>query len=323
MARVRISVFGFAAGVLALAVFAAGCGKAPEGDESGAKWTKGKSVKDGKGEPKEGGGGGKGLTAVAAKSYDGVFKGKIVGKGDRDQLAKLDQQHEASLTGKTDADHCKKGNQHQYSYRIGANGNVGNVFVWIMPEKGQFFQVPEDQVKAHAKNVEMGQPGCNFTPHCFVLFPRYRSGEGGKKFEPTGQKLVVKNDDTVTHNTKVKGGPFNDREVGTLAAGKNSEIVLTPENVEVVVACNIHPYMQGFCRVFDHPWATVSNPGKDLKDPALGSFELKGLPTGVPVRLFVWHEKAGFLNQGGKDGQEITFKPGENESPAFEMSFPS
>src|SRR5947199_396289 len=83
-----------------------------------------------------------------------------VGKGDRSKLKDLDQAHFESLTGKQDAAHCKQGNKTQTEYRVGTNGNVGNVFVWIQPDEGSFFQVPEDQVKSAAKKIEMGQPSC-------------------------------------------------------------------------------------------------------------------------------------------------------------------
>jgi hypothetical protein len=302
-----------AAGV---AFWALGCAPPVHEDQEAKAWKSGdKSSK--KDKPK-GSSSGSGMQAVEAKSYDGVLKGKVVGVGDRSKLKDMDMAFMDSLTGKQDADHCKMGNKTQYEYRVGANGNVGNVIVWIEPEPKFYFKVPEGQVKAVAKKVEMGQPGCRFTPHCVTLFPSFRDQGALKK---SGQEFIVKNDDTKAHNTKLQGGPRNPGGDVTLPVGGTKPFTLQPDKAVVNVSCGIHPYMRGYVRVFDHPWATVSNPGKSDADPELGTFEIKGVPVGVPVRLFAWHEKGEFLNQGGGQGQPITLKPGDNVSE-FKLEFP-
>jgi hypothetical protein len=320
----QLSVLGGALCVLAASIFVLGCGgsQAPNSNDENAPWKKG-----GKGSRKAGDGSsgkrtGKGLQAVAAKSYDAVLKGKVVGEGDPTSLRSLDTAHLDSLTGKQDAGHCKKGNQHQHKYVIGGNNNVGNVFVWIEPETPkQYFKVPEDQVKAHAGKVVLHQPNCNFTPHCLVLFPSHRVGGGRTDVKPTGQQFFVKNDDTVTHNTKFQGGPLNPVNDKTYEAGSENPVSLKPDRQEVTISCGIHPYMHGYARVFDHPWAAVSKVTEDPKAKDFGTFEIKGLPAGVPVRLFAWHEEGKYLNEGGSAGQLITLKPGEKEVE-FKMSYP-
>jgi hypothetical protein len=317
MRRIQVGVLGGALCALALSLLAAGCGK-PNEDENAA-WKKEKKERSKDGDKgKRPGGGGK-LEAVKAKAYDGVLKGKVVGEGDRSELAKLDAAHLASLTGKQDADHCKKGNEHQYEYVVGENGNVGNVFVWIESAQPKtYIQVPEDQVKAHAGEVVVGQPNCHFTPHCLVLFPKYRA-DG--KLKETGQKFFVTNDDTVTHNTKMQGGVLNPVKDQTLAKGAKLPYPLNPERGPVTVSCGIHPYMRGYVRVFEHPWAAVTKASKDPKDAAFGTFEIKGLPVGVPLKLFAWHEKGEYINEGGSAGKEITLKSGEN-AENFTMKYP-
>ena len=51
---------------------------------------------------------------------------------------------------------------------------VGNVFVWIVPEAGSYFEVPDDQLaKFKDAQVVVSQPHCAFLPHAAVLFPSY------------------------------------------------------------------------------------------------------------------------------------------------------
>ena len=73
-----------------------------------------------------------------------------------------------------------------------------------------------------------------------------------------------------------------------------------PEMIEV--KCNIHPWMKGWLRVFDTPYYAITD-----KD---GNFEIKLAPAGK-VQLVAWHEGAGWVGAGGKNGTAIDLKPGE------------
>ena len=56
------------------------------------------------------------------------------------------------LTGKTKEGKTNPGHEIQpyetseQEYRIGDNKGLGNVFVWIMPEKDHYFDIPADQL---------------------------------------------------------------------------------------------------------------------------------------------------------------------------------
>src|SRR5262249_31740392 len=73
-----------------------------------------------------------------------------------------------------------------------------------------------------------------------------------------------------------------------------------PYNVSkgaIKISCDIHTWMEGAAWALPHPLAKVT----DDK----GHFEIKNVPDKGKVRIFVWHEKAGFVNEGGNKGKVI------------------
>ena len=61
----------------------------------------------------------------------------------------------------------------------------------------------------------------------------------------------------------------------------------------VRLKCNIHGWMEGYVWSFDHPYAAVTKPD--------GTYKIEGVPTGVKMKIVVWHEKAGFFNNKGEE----------------------
>lgn len=205
----------------------------------------------------------------------------------------------------------------QQTYRVGANKGLGNVFVWIEPDRGFHFEVPADQLAAVPKEVTLSQPHCAFLPHCLVLFPRTYDKDG-KQVE-TGQKFVVKNDARVGHNAKVTGGPVNQLGSRGIQPDKQDTFPVRPDAQPVKIACDVHGWMNAYVRAFDHPYATVSSVGanpkaegekkwEDLASPDVGKWVIKGAPVGAKVKLKVWHEDLGFIGEGGAAGKVIEIK---------------
>jgi hypothetical protein len=274
---------------------------------------------------------------VAQDKYAGTITGMVKWNGAKPDFDKMTADFHAGII--KDKDYClagKIGGQtvpiHDYetfqqTYRIGENGNLGNVFVWIQPLPGFAFDVPDAQLPA-VKEVRLHQPHCAFLPHCQVLFAsRYKKGD----HDATGcQKLVVENDARISHNAKVQGGPVNGTVNKLLGAwdgaGKKQEEVfeLKPEKDPVGVSCDIHTWMRAYVRVLDHPYAAVTSVGANLagdkkqwentKDPKFGTYEIKGVPIGAKVKLFAWHEQLGHL--AGPNGKDITI--GEKNNIDFD-----
>ncbi len=264
------------------------------------------------------------LQPVKATEY-GVIRGKVTWSGPKPDIDAETTKLQASMV--TNKDYCLSGKDYEKNwqvYRIGANDGLGNVFVWLVPEKDHYFEIPADQL-AKFKNdlVVISQPHCAFLPHASVLFPYYI--KDGKQ-EPTGQKLKVLNDATVSHNSKVEGSKaFNPERNQTLSPGTDMEYVLKPDRSPITVSCGIHGWMSAYLRAFDHPYAAVTSVGRDVKaklfedpkSPKYGTYEIVGVPVGAKVRIVAWHEDKGYL--AGDTGRELTIQK-QNPDVNFEAS---
>lgn len=160
---------------------------------------------------------------------------------------------------------------------VGADKGVANVVVFVR-DKG--VKVNPEAAKSAAAKVVLDNKDCRFEPHV--------------AFVQVGQDLVVKNSDTVGHNSNiatVKNAPSNN----LIPAGGEAALKFTSdEAVPAQVTCNIHPWMKAWLVVRPNPYGAVSK--------ADGTFEIKDLPVGE-VELQFWHEKAGYLGEmtiGGK-----------------------
>ena len=268
---------------------------------------------------------------VEAKEY-GTLNGKVEFLGDPATVAGDPKAVLTTISANTDRDFCLTGKKagevspipiHDYEttqqeYRIGKNKGLGNVFVWIEPQEGYYFDIPADQLAAVEKEVLITQPHCNFLPHCTVLFPYYfKDGIQAK----TGQKLIIENDALVLHNAKISGEKNNPLNVG-IPARKGDTVskethTFRPEKNPVTIGCNVHGWMKGYVRVHSHPYAAVTSVGADLKDPknrvwenassdAYGTYTIKGVPVGATVKLFAWHEKLEWLTKASGDDLVVT-----------------
>jgi hypothetical protein len=79
----------------------------------------------------------------------------------------------------------------------------------------------------------------------------------------------------------------------------------TAREVMVHVKCDIHPWMNAYAGVLDHPYFAVTSDG--------GRFELKNVPAGT-YTIEAWHEKL------GTQTQEVTLREGEEKEIAFAFS---
>jgi hypothetical protein len=257
------------------------------------------------------------LTAVEATGK-GTVKGKIKLAGGPKDFASEDAKLLTQMKEKDDA-HCVAGAKpeqlQQQHWRVGQDGGLANVFVWLAPPDGKFFKIEEKDITPEMKkDVVLDQPKCAFEPHAFVLFPKYRDPANPKEMKPTGQKLIVKNSNAVAHNTDLEGGDDNPAKNNQVSPGGALEpMVLNPSSKEIDIKCTIHQWMNAYARVFDHPYATVS--GKD------GSFEIKDVPAGAEVHLVVWHELGGFAKGTDRKGKVVTLKAGDNPNNDFEIEY--
>lgn len=205
-----------------------------------------------------------------ARAEWGTLKGRFVFGGDVAVAA--------PLTVDKDVEVCGKHKLLTEELVVGPDKGVANVVVFVRDKKVKV--KPELAAAAKEFKPELDNLGCRFDPH--VLFVQ------------TGQELVIKNSDSVGHNSNiatVKNSPSNNL---IPAGGTVIAKFTTDEAVPAQVTCNIHPWMKGWLVVRDNPYAAVSKPD--------GSFEIADLPA-EELELQFWHEKAGYIGEmtiGGK-----------------------
>jgi plastocyanin len=225
-------------------------------------------------------------TGVAGDSPHrwGTIKGQVVWGGGElppKKTARVDK----------DQEHClSKGPIPDESWVINSdNRGVRWAFVWLAPEPGQPKLSINPELKAIKQHeVVIDQPCCRFEPHALAV--------------REGQELIFKNSAPVAHNVNWTGVLKNPGSNQILPAGQSFAIKgLVVDKYPLTVACNIHPWMKAWVRVFDNPYYAVTD--------ADGNFEIKLAPAGK-CRLFVWQESVGYRGgAAGRNGMPIDIKP--------------
>jgi len=163
------------------------------------------------------------------------------------------------------------------------DGNLANVVVYL---KG-------DNVKGQAPSepAVIDQEGCQYIPHVLSM--------------TVGQGLIAKNSDAFLHN--VHSLPeLNEPDNKAMPTKDENGIKLKPITAAETfkVKCDVHPWMNMWIAVFDHPFHAVT-----LDD---GTFEIDatGLPDGE-YTVTAWHEKYKDIAKPGK----VTIKGGKPSGP--------
>ncbi|MFM9060007.1 MAG: methylamine utilization protein [Planctomycetaceae bacterium] len=208
------------------------------------------------------------LAAPAARADEwGSIKGRFVFGGDAPAAAELKADKDVEVCGKH-----KLVNEELV---VGADKGVANVVVFVRDK-----EVKVNPALKSTEPVVLDNKSCRFEPH--VVFVQ------------TGQPLVIKNSDSVGHNSNVattKNPPSN-----TLipAEGETKLTFADEEARPAQVTCNVHPWMKAWLVVRPNPYAAVSK--------ADGTFEIKGVPVGE-VELQLTHEKGYVADTASKQGK--------------------
>ena len=191
----------------------------------------------------------------------GTIKGKFVLKGDAPAAAELKADKDVEV--------CGKHKLLAEELVIGTDKAIANVVVFVR-DKG--VKINPEFAAAAKEKVELDNKDCRFQPH--VVFVQ------------AGQELVIKNSDSVGHNSNI-ATIKNPASNSLIPAGGSAPMKFAVEEaIPASVTCNIHPWMKAWVVVRGNPYAAVTKPD--------GSFEIKGVPVGE-VELQLWHEKAGNL----------------------------
>jgi hypothetical protein len=147
---------------------------------------------------------------------------------------------------------------------------IANVAVWLAKKPEA---IHPDLAQPAAKAVTINIKGARFAPHVAVV--------------RTGQTLSCGNVDPIMHNSHSK--PLRNVQFNMGLAPNGGMPPFTfhrAEKVPFPVVCDIHPWMQAYVLVVDHPYAAITDND--------GNFEIKSLPAGEHELKF-WHETAGYL----------------------------
>jgi plastocyanin len=143
-------------------------------------------------------------------------------------------------------------------------GNVQNAFVWLKDGLGdRVFAIPSEP-------VEIDQTGCLYRPRVAGAH--------------VGQTVRFVNGDPLLHNVHGTPTASPSWNVSLARKGAAREIRIDRPEVPVSVRCDLHPWMQGWIGVVDHPYFAVTGPD--------GAFALRDVPPGE-YTIAVWHERLG------------------------------
>src|SRR5262249_50690974 len=172
------------------------------------------------------------------------------------------------------------------------NKGIKNVFVWLTTASGGSPPVPADLKVIKQKSVELDQPTCAFVPHALAM--------------REGQILEVKNSAPVAHNINWLGSPVKNPGGNVIVPpGKDHTIKnLKADKQPIRVSCNIHTWMSGWIRVFDHPYYAVTDEN--------GNFEIANAPAG-DFQIMYWHDSGFKGGAAGRNGDKISIKSGVND----------
>ncbi|MEQ1891544.1 MAG: carboxypeptidase regulatory-like domain-containing protein [Planctomycetota bacterium] len=167
------------------------------------------------------------------------------------------------------------------------DGKLANVFV-TLKSGVDTSKVPP----APTTPVELDQKGCVYLPRVVGL--------------RVGQTLTVRNSDPTAHNVNLKAqrNKSSNRSMGL--GQKPLEFVFDTRELDILVKCDIHPWMGAQVHAETHPWFAVSD--------ADGRVRIAGIPPGK-YTVEARHEEFGTL------AGELTVKAGE--TTGFEGTFKS
>jgi plastocyanin len=208
----------------------------------------------------------------------------------------------------TDKEHCLSKGPLVYEDVVvnPKSHGVKSVIVWLRPDTANRRdpfpkeKIHPDLVKGKAKSQThvVDQPCCQFIPR--VVAAR------------EGDVIEFKNSAPVNHNVNYNSDtePFNNN-MSPNTSKKTQP--LQAQSSPVTFKCDIHPWMQGRARVFDHPYFATTD--------ADGKFEIKNAPKGK-WRIVYWHENGFHQGAKGALGFDVDATKGDVELKPIELELP-
>jgi len=188
---------------------------------------------------------------------------------------------------------------------------VKNVLVWLRPDTKEWTdpfpkgRIHPDLAKAKPVNRVVKMEKCQFVPRVFAA--------------RAGDTWEFKNLDAVPHNANANHNNDDATDFNVLIPVGKTHSPKEPLKAQlspIYFKCDIHPWMTGRGRVFDHPYFAVT----DMD----GTFAMPLVPAGV-WRIVYWHQtgyhtgidgRLGLLLKVGGPAERLDLKDVELELPA-------
>jgi plastocyanin len=161
---------------------------------------------------------------------------------------------------------------------VNDNGTLRHVFVYVKEGLG------DQAFIASGSSIELSQEGCMYTPHVLGV-------------QANQAVTIVNNDDTLHNiNGQPSGDGNNPFNFAQPIKGMSTEVTF-PSAEMIPVKCDVHPWMQAYIGVTNHPYFAVSSED--------GSFTINNLPAG-DYTIAAWHESLGEQTQNVMVGASAT-----------------
>lgn len=234
-----------------------------------------------------------GLYCTSAEAQWGSIKGTVIAEGN---LVPLDPLVKRGDNAVKDSEVCAAEIVPDESKIIDRDTRgLANVVIWVATKPARIHPNLEKSAKGV---VEFHQKGCRFVPH--ILSVR------------TDQVVKVMCNDNISHNIHphLQANAIhcfivspNDRKNGIEFKNLKQR-----EKYPIKVTCDIHPWMEAYWVVLDHPYVAITN--------EKGEFEIADLPVGE-LEFKVWQEKIGWVAKS----MRVIVKEGVNEISAITATF--
>jgi hypothetical protein len=164
----------------------------------------------------------------------------------------------------------------------GAHGALANAVVYVKSGLGNYhFDTPQTP-------VVLDQKGCMYSPRVLAMM--------------VNQPFEVNNEDQTIHNVHPMSRTNKSWNKSEPVGDPPIQSTFTKPELDIPIACNIHPWMRAFLFVFADPYFDIT--------PKTGEFALKNLPPGT-YTIEAWHERFGFQDQtvtiGAKESKAVDF----------------
>ena len=195
------------------------------------------------------------ITSTFASSiFAGSLTGRVnfKGKGQKQKILKMDADPVCGASHKTPV--------YRESFVLSEDGYLKNVIVYLSNVKYDG--------KASTAQAVIDQKGCVYAPHVQGIM--------------AGQELLIKNSDATLHN--IHGLPKINSEFNFAMPKVVKEKAIKIDKVEnfIKIKCDVHPWMNSYISVFDHPFFSVTDD--------TGSFKIENIPPGE-YEVIAWQEK--------------------------------